>query len=60
MKINLYTMLKTLLFTLENGKSLSSGMQLLASTSSRKQEQKTFLKIYHELQDGSTFSQALK
>ena len=60
MKINLYAMLKTLLFTLENGKSISSGMQLLANTASTKREKKAFLKIYHEIQDGSTFSHALK
>ena len=60
MKINLYTMLKTLLFTLQNGKSISSGMHLLATTSKNKKEKNTYLKIHNELKDGSTFSQALK
>lgn len=60
MKINLYTMLKTLLFTLQNGKSLSSGMHLLATTAQTKKERNTYLKIYDALKDGSTFSGALK
>jgi len=59
MKINLYTMLKTLLFTLENGKNLSSGMKLLASTAETKKDRKVYEKIHDELKDGSTFSQAL-
>ncbi|MCF6309144.1 MAG: type II secretion system F family protein [Sulfurimonas sp.] len=60
MKINLYTMLKTLLFTLQNGKSLSSGMHLLATAAQTKKERNTYLKIYDALKDGSTFSGALK
>ena len=59
MKINLYTMLKTLMFTLENGKNLSSGMKLLASTAKTKKERNIYQKIHDELKDGSTFSQAL-
>lgn len=59
MKINLYTMLKTLLFTLENGKNLSSGMHLLSTTAKTKQERKIYLKIHNELKDGSSFSKAL-
>ncbi len=47
------------MFTLENGKNLSSGMHLLASTAKTKKERNTYLKIYEELKDGSTFSQAL-
>lgn len=53
-------MLKTLSFTLQNGKSLSSGMYLLANSAATKQERKTYLSIYNELKDGSTLSQALK
>jgi type II secretory pathway component PulF len=60
MKINLYTMLKTLHFTLQNGKSLSSGMQLLASSAETKREKNIYQKIYNDLKDGSTFSAALK
>jgi len=60
MKINLYTMLKTLHFTLQNGKSLSSGMQLLANNTQSKKERSIYQKIYNDLKDGSTFSDALK
>ena len=60
MKINIYTMLKTLHFTLQNGKNLSSGMHLLATTAQTKRERKTYLQIYSDLKDGSTFSGALK
>ena len=60
MKINLYAMLKTLLFTLKNGKSISNGMYLLATTAKTKKESKTYLKIYEDIKDGSTFSQALQ
>ena len=60
MKINLYTMLKTLLFTLQNGKSLSSGIQLLSNAAQTKKEKDTYLKIHNDLQNGSTFSQSLK
>lgn len=60
MKINLYTMLKTLHFTLQNGKSLSSGMHLLATTAKTKKERTTYMKIHNDLKDGSTFSEALR
>ena len=59
MKINLYVMLKTLLFTLQNGKSLSNGMYLLATTSKTKKERAAYLKIYHDLKDGTPFSKSL-
>lgn len=60
MKINLYTMLKTLHFTMQNGKSLSSGMELLANSAESRSEKKVYRSIYKDLQDGSTFSDALK
>jgi type II secretory pathway component PulF len=53
-------MLKTLHFTLQNGKSLSSGMQLLASSAETKKEKSIYQKIYNDLKEGSTFSAALK
>jgi type II secretory pathway component PulF len=53
-------MLKTLHFTLQNGKSLSSGMQLLANSTQSKKERDIYQKIYSDLKDGSTFSDALK
>lgn len=59
MKVNLYTMLKTLHFTLQNGKNLSSGMHLLATTAKTKKECSTYQKIYNDIKDGSTFSEAL-
>jgi type II secretory pathway component PulF len=60
MKINLYTMLKTLHFTLQNGKNLSSGMHLLATTAKTKKERAAYMKIHNDLKDGSTFSEALR
>ena len=59
MKINLYTMLKTLLFTLQNGKNISSGMQLLADTAKTKKEKKVYLNIYEDIKEGASFSTAL-
>lgn len=59
MKINVYTMLKTLYFTIQNGKSISSGMQLLADTAKTRQEKKVFRQINNDIKDGHTLSQAL-
>ncbi len=59
MRINVYTMLKTLLFTLQNGKNISSGMQLLAKSAKTKKEQNTYLKIYNDIKEGAPFSVAL-
>lgn len=59
MNINMHLVLKTLLFTLENGKNLSSGLELLSRTSKTKKERKIYANIYKELKDGSTFSKAL-
>lgn len=59
MKINVYTMLKTLLFTLQNGKNISSGMQLLANSAKTRKERNTYIKIYNDIKEGATFSQAL-
>ena len=60
MKINIYTMLKTLLFTIQNGKNLSSGLKLLADTANTKQEKKIYININNDLKDGKTFSEALQ
>lgn len=60
MKINVYAMLKTLLFTLQNGKSLSNGIGLLAKTAKTKKERNIYNKIYEDLREGSTFSSSLQ
>lgn len=60
MKINVSSMLKTLLFTIKNGKSISSGIQLLSNNAKRKKEKKIYNKINNDLKEGKTFSQALK
>ncbi|MDF1874947.1 type II secretion system F family protein [Sulfurimonas sp. SAG-AH-194-I05] len=60
MKIDIKSVLKTLLFTLENGKSLSHGISLLSQSSPTKKERSFFVGIYKELQEGATFSQSLK
>ncbi|MDF1881474.1 type II secretion system F family protein [Sulfurimonas sp. MAG313] len=59
MKINLYTMLKTLLFTLQNGKNISSGLKLLSDTAKTKSEKKVYMSIYSEIKEGLSFSEAL-
>ena len=59
MKINVYTMFKTLLFTIQNGKNISSGMKLLANTAKTKKERKVYLAVYDDIKDGHSFSQAL-
>lgn len=59
MKIDIYSMLKTLLFTMQNGKSISSGMGLLANSAKTRSEKKIYNKIYNDIRDGHTLSQAL-
>jgi type II secretory pathway component PulF len=59
MKINIYAMLKTLFFTIQNGKSISSGMALLEKTAKTKVEKKLYNKIYNDLKDGISFSKSL-
>lgn len=58
--INIHNMLKTLLFTLENGKSLSSALELLSRTTSNTKDKKTYLAIYKDIKDGIVFSVALE
>ena len=53
-------MLKTLSFTLENGKSLSSALELLSRTSSDAKDKKTYTSIYNDIRDGVVFSRSLK
>ena len=60
MKIDLYAMLKTLLFTLENGKNLSSAIQLLANSTKTKKERKVYMRVNEQLKDGMSFSKALE
>ncbi len=52
-------MLKTLLFTMQNGKNLSSGLQLLANTAEKQSEKKVYIAINNDLRDGKSFSEAL-
>jgi len=59
MKINIYTMLKTLHFAVKNGKSISSAMNLLANSAKTKQEKKIYTKIYDDIKNGYSFSKAL-
>jgi len=60
MKINLYNMLKTLHFTMQNGKNLSSAMVLLANASKTKKERQTFESIHKDLKEGVYFSDSLR
>ena len=59
MKVDIYAMLKTLLFTLENGKNISSGMQLLSNTAKTKAEKKVYTKIHDDLREGLSFGTSL-
>jgi len=59
-KIQINNMLKTLAFTLENGKSLSSALDLLSRTTSGKNEKKVYASIYNDVKEGVAFSQSLK
>lgn len=52
-------MLKTLLFTMQNGKSLSSGISLLAYTTKEKKERNIYFKIDEDLKNGTLFSESL-
>lgn len=58
--IKIHNMLKTLSFTLENGKSLSSALELLSRTTSNAKDKKTYLTIYNDVKDGIRFSLSLK
>lgn len=60
MKIDIYTMLKTLLFSIENGKNITTGIQLLEKNSKSKKEKATYKKIFNDLKEGITFSQSLE
>ena len=59
MKINIYTMLKTLNFTIQSGRSISNAMKLLAKSAKTKYERKIYIKIYDDIKDGHSLSQAL-
>lgn len=59
MKVNIYTMLKTLNFTIQSGRSISNAMKLLAKSAKTKQERKTYIKLYDDIKDGYSLSQAL-
>jgi len=52
-------MLKTLLFTLQNGKNISSGMQILCNSTTSSKEKKIYTKIYNDIKDGVSFSDAI-
>jgi len=59
MKINIYTMLKTLNFTIQNGRSISNAMKLLSKSAKTRKERKIYIKIYDDIKDGYSLSQAL-
>ncbi len=59
MKINIYTMLKTLLFTMQNGKNISNGVQVLVNSSKNSKEKKLYTKIYNDIKDGVSLSDAI-
>ncbi len=60
MKVDAYPMLKTILFTLENGKNLPNGIRLLAQSARKKAERKAYERIEDTLQNGESFSTALQ
>ena len=44
---------------MQNGKNLSSGLQLLANTAEKQSEKKVYIAINNDLRDGKSFSEAL-
>lgn len=59
MKINIYAMLRTLLFSIENGKNITSGIELLSKNTKSKKEKRIYDEIANDLKEGTTFSQSL-
>lgn len=60
MKLDAYPILKTILFTLENGKNLVNAINLLAESANKKKERKVYVNIQNTLKNGESFSIALK
>lgn len=60
MKPDTLTLLKTLQLSLENGKSLTSALSLLQKSSKNKGETFAYANITRSIQEGSSFSKALK
>ena len=59
-KIDIYVMLQTLLFSMQNGKNISNGLKILCNTATKNYEKKIYTQIYNDIKDGLTFSKALK
>ena len=58
-KIDAFPMLKTVVFTLQNGKNLTAAMELLIQNAQKKREKRAYSNILKYLQEGRSFSQAL-
>ncbi|MEA1916592.1 MAG: type II secretion system F family protein [Campylobacterota bacterium] len=57
--VDVLTFFKTLLFSLQNGKSVSQALESLRLSSTSKKEKKVYLKIESEIKDGKKLSDAL-
>jgi type II secretory pathway component PulF len=58
-KVDAYPMLKTVVFSLQNGKSLTSALTLLTDATHKKREKKAYAMIRDSIKDGESFSCAL-
>ncbi|MGM0623797.1 MAG: type II secretion system F family protein [Campylobacterota bacterium] len=59
-KVDAYPMLKTVVFSLHNGRSLTASLQLLAQNTHKKKEKNAYNKIEAALKQGQSFSCALQ
>lgn len=59
-KVDAYPMLKTVVFTLQNGKNLTAAMALLIENAKSKRQRKAYENILKYLQEGQSFSEALE
>lgn len=60
MKPDLFTLLKTLQLSLENGKSLTNALSLLQNTTKNKAERTAYANITLSIQEGASFSKSVE
>lgn len=58
-KVDAYPMLKTIVFSLQNGRSLTGALLLLVDNTNKKREKKAYRKIGDSIKEGESFSCAL-
>lgn len=58
-KVDAYPMLKTIVFSLQNGRSLTNALKLLVQTTAKKKEKRAYVMIRDSIKEGENFSTAL-